>query len=355
MLNSVVRHLRSTRLYRWLRLANQEHFFTEHPQAYADCDPEEAKRIHGQMKRAYILYDIPYLDFWWSRCDCMDKSQWRSVVPYKRQRALWLMINAPSAKELLDDKWKTFQHFREFYHRELFCVPKESADMSGLSAFIERHPCFVVKPHGGRWGIGVHLFDAEAHSDPARYLVERYADGFVAEEFIVQDEALGRFHPESVNTLRIHTYMGPDSIDIKWPCFRMGRGDSFVDNAGAGGIFGAIDVSTGVIIGVGDESHHVYEKHPDTGVQILSFKIPHWEEACEMVRLMAKRIPECRFVAWDLALTQEGWVMVEGNYSPLLIWQFAAGTGMGPEFDPIEKQAKKLSGHPRSFLSENIS
>ena len=55
---------------------------------------------------------------------------------------------------------------------------------------------------------------------------------------------------------------------------------------------------------------------------------------------LASVIPEGCFIGWDLALTDKGWVMVEGNYSPLLIWQIAVGKGVREEFEQMKSILK---------------
>jgi Sugar-transfer associated ATP-grasp len=55
------------------------------------------------------------------------------------------------------------------------------------------------------------------------------------------------------------------------------------------------------------------EAHPVTGRQLLGFELPHWEEACALVRHAATRFLPLRAIGWDVALTSEGPVLVEGN------------------------------------------
>ena len=102
--------------------------------------------------------------------------------------------------------------------------------------------------------------------------------------------------------------------------------------------FAAIDERTGVTLGVADEKGNAYTHHPDSGLPLLGFQIPRWDEACEMVKLLAKGIPDNRYTGWDLALTDEGWLLVEGNYIPLIIWQIAAHKGIRPDFERMRKR-----------------
>ena len=123
-----------------------------------------------------------------------------------------------------------------------------------------------------------------------------------------------------------------------WPVLRMGRSGCLVDNAGQGGIFAAIDVKTGVTFAAADESRNRYFIHPDSHKELIGFVVPRWEEACALAKSLSYRLPEAGFVGWDLALTDDGWVMVEGNAYPLIIYQIALGKGIRGEFDEMRRK-----------------
>lgn len=337
MANKVVKVLKATMLYRLLRTTRPDLFFKRYPDAYAHLPQEEKKRIRRKMNRAHLRYGLSYQDFWRCRCENKNWDEIRAILPYQQQKAFWMQINSPEARVLLDEKWKTYQRFGRYYHRDVTLVAPTEQGAADLATFTARHSRFLVKPLNQRLGKGIRIVGEGDAGDGGKALLAAYPDGFLAEEIIVQDSALGQFHPESVNTLRINTFSGPDGPVVKWPCLRMGRGSSIVDNAGAGGIFGAIDVQTGRIIGVSDEKHNLYAVHPDTGIPLIGYRMPRWDEACALVKELAEQIPEARFVGWDLALTPNGWVLVEGNYCPLLIWQFAADRGIKPEFEQMKK------------------
>ena len=57
-----------------------------------------------------------------------------------------------------------------------------------------------------------------------------------------------------------------EGVEVIAAFFRTGRGGNIVDNAGAGGVFGTIDVKTGVIDAVGDVGEAV-EKQTEAPVE----------------------------------------------------------------------------------------
>lgn len=322
--------IKDSLLYRWL-------FFD----SYKYCrfiDDHHITKGRGKMKWSKILFDLPYKDFYQCRCDSMNFFKIRDIVPLIQQKKLWKRVNSSRTHDILCNKYKCYELFRESYKREVVLI--KDGNIAVFADFVERHHSFIVKPLSLNCGKGIQIMNntlKEDAYDIAVQLLKNSTEDFVAEELIVQDDALGIFHRQSVNTLRINTVNYGNDIEVIWPCLRIGRGENIVDNAGAGGIFGAIDVRTGCIIKASDEYHHSFETHPDTGKQIVGFQIPRWEEACEMAKRLATVIPDCHFVGWDLALTEKGWVMVEGNYGPLLLYQIALGQGIRKEFRKIER------------------
>lgn len=139
----------------------------------------------------------------------------------------------------------------------------------------------------------------------------------IVEEIIVQAEEMAKFHPESVNTIRFVTFYHNEIINKICAIIRIGRGGSIVDNACAGGIYAPIDLETGIVETAGtDFNLNKYIHHPYTIAQILGAQIPKWKELNELVKEIVKVVPQMKQVGWDFALTDNGWVMVEGNGRP---------------------------------------
>ena len=53
--------------------------------------------------------------------------------------------------------------------------------------------------------------------------------------------------------------------------------------------------------------------HPDTNHQLVGFTIPKWSDATNLALTLAKQKTSIRFCGWDLALSDKGWIMIEGN------------------------------------------
>ena len=303
---------------------------------FYQCERASYRQLFKMMYAKYFCgIDVSELLLY--HCENASCSQIAQIVLFDEQDALWLRVNSAESQSILNDKYKTYLHFKDYYKRDMVFVGNMEAIDDYLS-FCYSHPHFIVKPISKSCGRGIQLINANEASFSVDDYLNSNPNGFVVEELIKQDAALSQLHPESVNTVRINTVNYGKVIEVKWPCLRIGRGEFVVDNAGAGGIFGAIDVATGMITNVSDEHNHTFSEHPDTGVPLIGFNVPKWEEACEMAKHLAGMIPDCHFVGWDLALTDKGWVMVEGNCRPYLIYQIATGKGIRKEFSEMKKR-----------------
>lgn len=304
-------------------------------QKYGDNSKAKAK-----AKWACLVLGFYHRDFYRLKGEDKTLKELRDYVTYKETSGFNGSHTTKRSSNILRDKWLSYNHFKEFYGRKVAFI--EKADLSSgiamekLNSLMEdgHDKRLIYKPLNKNRGIGIRLFDSS--EDALSFL--QGSEGGIMEQVIVQNEEMASFNPSSVNTIRIHSINYGDYIDVKWPCLRVGRKGSVVDNAGAGGIFAAIDVETGITIAACDESRNTYTVHPDSQKDLVGFQVPRWNEACELTKRIARLLPEAAMVGWDLALTDSGWILVEGNGFPLIIYQIATGKGLRNEFDQIIKR-----------------
>lgn len=88
-----------------------------------------------------------------------------------------------------------------------------------------------------------------------------------------------------------------------------------VDNLSAGGVGAGVDLESGALtigtIWVGEKGHH--ERHPRTGAQIKGAVLPGWPEMAELALRAHRAAGDWRSVGWDVALAEEGPVLIEAN------------------------------------------
>lgn len=253
----------------------------------------------------YFLYDFPSLTE-------QEKNEY--VGDIERTVHCARLYNSSKSGRIFMNKLKTYELFKPFFRRDLIEIRSER-DYEKFLSFVKSHSTFLVKPSESSRGDGIYeeTVTPDAYKEVFHGLLEKTP--CVLEELINQADGMAKFHPESVNTIRYATFLtGGDSYETIACFVKIGRGSSIVDNGGAGGLLAAVDEKTGQITTAGRSEHNeVYEVHPDTGVQIKGGRIPHWNELKDMVEKLVQILPDQRYVGWDLALSKDGWVLVEGN------------------------------------------
>ena len=83
----------------------------------------------------------------------------------------------------------------------------------------------------------------------------------------------------------------------------------------------------------GDEFGEIYEKHPDSGIDLKGFQVPRWEEMTSFCKEAAKKCKTLGYLAWDMALTEKGWLVIEVNeVGQILLPQMVYEKGLKKQF-----------------------
>ena len=98
---------------------------------------------------------------------------------------------------------------------------------------------------------------------------------------------------------------------------RVGNGVNNCDNFHQGGVGCTIDIESGRLIGDAiDKDLNTFSHHPVSNTAFDGFLIPNWDKAKEMVLEAALVNDKIHVVGWDVAITEEGATLIEGNRRP---------------------------------------
>jgi hypothetical protein len=269
-------------------------------------------------------------------------------------------LNDDAWKGVLDNKW----FFQLHYSRLGMPVPESygvyepgaGVDLRGrplgtaealrrlLGEF--RPPNLVIKPMGGIMGKGILIlselrYDGAAISavtntgrtmqfdeiaaklDTPPNVIFHMRDyrlalpGYLLQAKVSQHPLLDKITPHTTNTLRVVTFRDRSSAaHVQCTTLRAGRTGNTADNWEQGGISIAVDRATGVLgRGVLKPKYggKWVEIHPDTGFVFSGLQLPYWNEVLDLCSRAAQAAPGIRTVGWDIALTSDGPVLIEGN------------------------------------------
>lgn len=231
--------------------------------------------------------------------------------------------------EQVRNKWNQYKALKEYFGRDCIYLD-QSEDCTPFSMFREfamHHPRMIQKPVRAYGGHGVRVIEAPgdefAQRELYRALLKDAPEGCVLDEPIIQGEETAKFHPTSVNTVRLIAARDlSDRNHFFQALFRMGRGKGIVDNSNEA-IRAMLDTESGYVYTGGADSYgNHYIVHPDTGIVIPGFHLPEWEEALAIAdNVMQKLSSYARFIGFDFAYSTTGWKIIEINSFPQLVTQ----------------------------------
>lgn len=139
---------------------------------------------------------------------------------------------------------------------------------------------------------------------------------YVIQKGVVQRKDISDINSTSVNTLRAVTQLRNNIPNLSVCVMRIGRDGKDVDNSHQGGISVQVDVNTGEMNQYAHEEHgydRTYESHPDSGFIFKGFKIKEWDNIKKSILDYAAKLKEVKEIAWDIAIVDEGILVIEIN------------------------------------------
>ncbi|MBR6407575.1 MAG: hypothetical protein IKS19_03150 [Clostridia bacterium] len=264
-----------------------------------------------------LRYGAGYKDYalneWWN----LNGKQRKTFITRGINNAVIKKCNDPAYYHILKDKTEFSEYFGEYIRRGQINLAK--ASLEDFERFMSDRDVVIAKPFDENCGRGVmKLEKKDFPSVKEMYDHIKQTNSLLVEEYIKQHSEISRLYPLSVNTLRVVTIVSDDGTPhILYAFIRIGNGGRVVDNINNGGMAAPIDLETGVINNVAfDKDSKYYDTHPYTGTKIVGHQIPMWDKVVETALSAARVVPQLRYVGWDVAVTETGTLLVEGNQHP---------------------------------------
>lgn len=260
------------------------------------------------------------------------------IRAYITDSSMMEILSKTGARKLhnaeLSQKCNFYKIAAPWFKRDVAVVESEK-DYEAFATIVRKLGKVIVKPAADGCGSGIFICEYSDDDTLRRSFTDMMQKGtsYIVEELIKQDSRMAVWNESSVNTLRINTYKNKKGV-FNHICFmRTGRSGAFVDNGGKGGIFAIIDDKTGKICSDGHNEHlDTFIKHPDSGITYKGWQIPEWDEVLNLAKEIHEKIfPRHPYISWDFALSDKGWVLIEGNWGQFVCQQICTKRGVKQE------------------------
>ncbi|MEV5042659.1 sugar-transfer associated ATP-grasp domain-containing protein [Microbacterium sp. LMI1x-1-1.1] len=294
--------------------------------------------IIADMLWCSVRYDMAFRDYAVWDIRLLNARERKTWMTHPKSFRITKMYNTPEGRSKLEDKRRFAREYADLLGRET--IDLRDVDDAALTAFLARHPRVLAKPNEGHGGGGIDLHEVGPDVDVAAFRAEVTAKGqTVLDEFIVQHPEMSALYPDAVNTVRLITFLdGEGRVHLLAAVLRIGNGD-VIDNFASGGMFTMLD-DEGVALYPGvDKNSNVYREHPATGTPIVGFQVPQYDRVLDLVASLARRTPEAPYVGWDIAITANGPVVIEGNHNSSVFQPKPSASGVRTGLLPVYQAA----------------
>ncbi len=267
------------------------------------------------MVYSMFAYGIGYLDYMTFGFAFIKKDKRRTFMTMDDNIQMCRRMNMQEASHVFEDKLVFSKTFKDYMGREYANL---NDGFEKFEEFCKGKNSFFAKQPVSFGGLGVKKVTLEGQDLQKIYddLVSNKM--FLCEETITQHEEMNKLCDRSVNTIRVCTLVSDSGKPhLIYALLRIGSGKNDVDNVTSGGMYTLLS-RDGEITHPAfcDKTVSYYNEHPNNGFSFKGFEVPYFKEAvdlCYKAALVEKRI---RYVGWDIAITPNGPVLVEGNSLP---------------------------------------
>ncbi len=164
-------------------------------------------------------------------------------------------------------------------------------------------------------------------------ITHHYAGGYLLQKFVTPHAAIRALCGDRLPTIRVVTLNTGSDPKVFRACWKIPAGANVADNYWrSGNLLAQLDIAQGKVLRVLSGSglgltHHT--QHPDTGIAMIGFEIPHWSAIVSTVIEGARLMQHVPLIGWDVTALDNGPVIVEMNERPdFLLPQLADARGV---------------------------
>lgn len=272
------------------------------------------KKAKKESNKKFIFFDIIFCAFKY-QASFHDYTEFEFYSLKARERKTFLtygknikiinLFNNKDYSHILDSKLEFNEYFKNYIKRDYL---KPNSTKKEFQNFIKDKDRIILKPISGIGGKGIRIIDANINN-------YNKAKHYLIEEVIIQHPKLSELYDKSVNTIRMFTFFDGKKVHLLQAILKIGN-NGIVDNFSSGGMYAFLNKEGIVITPAIDACDNIFGIHPTSKKQILGFTVPNFDQAVNFTLKAALEIPEIKYIGWDIAITEKGPAIIEGNSIP---------------------------------------
>lgn len=266
------------------------------------------------MTKCGLKYQAGYYDYQEFEFYNLNKEQRETYLTRGKNNEIIKKFNDKAKFYIFDNKEEMYKIYNKFLKRQWMVLNENN--YNDFLDFFKQNKVIIVKPIDGEGGKGIEKYEyINDEESKIVYSSLLFKKQLLVEQCIKQHPDMNKLYNKSVNTLRMFTFYKDGQAYFLQAILKVGNG-GVVDNFSSGGMYTYVDDEGTVYAEAIDQMDNKYYKHPISNETIVGFKVPMFKEAVSMVKEAAKVVPEMGYIGWDVAISEDGPVLVEGNCYP---------------------------------------
>lgn len=279
---------------------------------------KENNKSKSYVKRDMIInflkYKIGYTDYFKSDYINLSEERKKDFLTSKNFLNVMAYLNPKEYRILTLDKI-VFNNIMKDYLKRDYLDLRVSTEKD-IEKFLKGKTTVFAKPttdFGGHNIEKIEVKDVKNITSLHQKLLKNKQ--YLLEDGIIQHKLVQKINPYAVNALRLITLIKEGEVHIIGNTFRIGLDENYAIQCRD--TYMRLNEDGSPACKFVDDDGITYDKHPLTGFDFNSIdKIPYVPEAIEMVKKAALLIPNLRYIGWDVAITDNGPLIIEGNEFP---------------------------------------
>lgn len=269
--------------------------------------------VKRDMIKNFLKYGIGYTDYLKGDYINLTSEQKKTFLTTKSYYKMLKYFNGSTYIATMSDKLVFNKIFKDYLGRDF--IDLRSTSLDDFKKFLKGKKHVFAKPPISFGGHGIEKIKVSEIDDIEKLYKDLLKKKLnLIEEEIIQHKELDKLNPYAVNSFRVVTLVKDNEAHIVGNALRINIDDAIA--IGCSDAYMRLGEDGKITSRVVDDVANVYEEHPMAKIKFSSVRVPFVKEAYELALKAALEVPEMRYVGWDIAITEKGPVIMEGNEYP---------------------------------------